>query len=198
MASSKKEASPGKARQERLLQRIEAVFLREGFRRVTVGELAARMRCSRRTLYELAPSKEALFMAVLDRVLTRIDVTGRDAADAADGLGAKITALIEPGLSLLADATSAFFADIASHPRAARRLRRHQDARQRALCELIERGVRDGECRPVHGDLAAHAVLSTYRAITEPEFLSRVDLSLGEAVAETRDLFLHGLLHPED
>ena len=36
------------------------------------------------------------------------------------------------------------------------------------------------------------------RAITNSSFLSNVDISLTDAVGEGRDLFLFGLLHPED
>ena len=60
-------APPQQDRQARLLGEIEAIYLAEGFRGSTVGELAARLRCSRRALYELAPSKEELFLRVLGR-----------------------------------------------------------------------------------------------------------------------------------
>jgi hypothetical protein len=77
-------------------------------------------------------------------------------------------------------------------------LKQHQDGREKELCKLIERGVRSGECRRIHAELAAQAVLAAYRAVTEPVFLASVDASLTEAVEETRDLFLYGLLHPEE
>jgi AcrR family transcriptional regulator len=198
MASSKKIAPPADDRRDELLDRIEHTFLREGFRRVTIGELAARLRCSRRAIYELASSKEALFVKILDRVLTRIERMGREATGGARGVGDKILAFIEPGLTELVDAAPVFFADIASYPTAERRLRKHQDMRERELCKLIERGVRDGECRRIHAEVAAHALLAAYRAITGPAFLSNVDVSLADAVSEARDLFLFGLLHPED
>jgi AcrR family transcriptional regulator len=198
MASSKKKPSPSEDRREQLLHRIEEIFLHDGFRRVTVAELAATLRCSRRAVYQIADSKEALFMLVLERVLERIERAGREAVVGANGTGNKIAAFIQPGLSELRNATPAFFADIAAHPPAQRRLKRHQDTRERELCTLIERGVRSGECRRVHPEVAAQALLAAYRAITSSAFLSNVDISLTDAVGEGRDLFLYGLLHPED
>ena len=56
-------------RGEQLLAQLEEIFFEQGYRRITVGALAARLRCSRATLYALAPSKEELFLRVLDRVL---------------------------------------------------------------------------------------------------------------------------------
>lgn len=199
MASSKKKRAPTQDdRRERLLHRIEEIFLRDGFRRVTVADLAATLHCSRRSVYELAASKEDLFMLVLDRVLGRIERAGRAAAAAAKGTGNKITAFIQPGLTELRSATPTFFADIAAHPPAQGLLKRHQDGRERELCKLIERGVRNGECRRVHAEVAAQALLAAYRAITSSSFLSNVDISLSDAVSEGRDLFLYGLLHPEN
>lgn len=199
MASSKKKPGRGADdRRERLLHRIEEIFLRDGFRRVTVAELAATLRCSRRAVYQIAASKEDLFVLILDRVLARIERNGRAAAATAKGAGNKITAFIQPGLTELREATPVFFADIAAHPPAQKLLKKHQDTRERELCKLIERGVRSGECRRVHAEVAAQALLAAYRAITSPDFLSNVDISLSDAVGEGRDLFLFGLLHPED
>jgi len=128
----------------------------------------------------------------------RIERCGHDAAAAEEDTGNKIAAFIQPGLTELRNATPAFFADIAAHPPAQRLLAQHQDTRERELCKLIERGVRRGECRRVHAEVAAQALLAAYRAITSPAFLSNVDISLTDAVGEGRDLFLYGLLHPED
>jgi AcrR family transcriptional regulator len=198
LASSQEKKQAADGRHEILLQGLEEIFLGEGFRRVTIAELAARLQCSRRSLYELAESKEALFLAVLGRVLSRIERGGRAAAATAKAAGDKIPAFIEPGLTELRNATSSFFADIASYPPAAKRLRDHQAVREQELCALIERGVRSGQCRRIHAEVAACALLAAYRAITEPAFLSNVDVSLREAVEEARDLFLYGLLHPDD
>ena len=43
------------------------LFLSEGMRALTVGSIAARLRCSRRRLYELAQTKEELFCQVTQR-----------------------------------------------------------------------------------------------------------------------------------
>jgi len=129
--------------------------------------------------------------------LTRIEQRGRDAARNGKTAGEKIAAFVRPGLEELNTATPAFFADIEQLPAARRRLAAHQAGRQHELRDLIARGVRAGECRRVHAQLAARAMLAAYRAVTDPRFLAGVDASIGEAVGEVRDLFLFGLLHPQ-
>ena len=80
LLSQRAEAQLG-ARHREVLDELESLFLREGFSGVSVRELAAHVGCSRRTLYEVAPSKDELVLIVLDRFLHRV---GRDALDAID------------------------------------------------------------------------------------------------------------------
>ena len=53
------------ARQRALLADLEALFLAEGFAAFTLDDLAGRLRCSKSTLYALAPSKEQLAVKVV-------------------------------------------------------------------------------------------------------------------------------------
>lgn len=71
-------------RQREILDTLEALAVEEGFAELTMAQLAARVNCSLRTLYGLAPSKDALLLTVVDRRLHRI---GRAAAS-----------VIEPGM----------------------------------------------------------------------------------------------------
>ena len=48
------------ARQRQLVDELVDLFLVEGFARLTLDEVAARLGCSKRTLYALADSKEQL------------------------------------------------------------------------------------------------------------------------------------------
>ena len=186
------------SRSDELLDRLEAIFLREGFRRVAIGELATRLRCSRRSLYELAASKNELFELILDRILRRIDASGRAAAADAGSFEEKVTAFIEPGITELRGASPAFFADIAGLPAARDRLTSHQEDRKLQLEKIFAAGIRAKVFRKMHPAVAARALVAAYRAVTDGRFLSDVDVTSTEAIREVESLFLHGLLHPED
>ena len=181
-------------RKKEIVVDLERIFLREGFRRITIGELASRLHCSRRSLYNLAPSKEDLFVLVLDRLLTRIERKGREAVERGVSNHERIAGFVWPGLTETAGASPAFFADVASLSAARRRLERHQESRRRQLRALIEAGVRAGECRRVHPEVGAHMMLAAYRSVTDPAFLVTVGVSTTEAIREAHELLLYGLL----
>ena len=61
-------ALPSKRGSE-LLDALEDMVLREGFASLGVSAIANRLSCSKRTLYDLAPSKRELVLLVLDRFL---------------------------------------------------------------------------------------------------------------------------------
>lgn len=191
-------AVDGSRPDDHLLQRLEEIFVREGFRRVTIGELATRLRCSRRSLYERAPGKNDLFVLVLDRILRRIDAAGRAAAASNASFEERIIAFIEPGVSELTGASPAFFADIAALPAARDRLAAHQENRKVQLEKLLAGGMRARAFRKVHPAVAARAMVAAYRAVTDAKFLAGVDVSTAEATREVENLFLYGILHPED
>jgi AcrR family transcriptional regulator len=54
-------------RQTELLDQLEELFLREGFAQSTLDDIVGKLRCSKMTLYTLAPSREQLILAVLRR-----------------------------------------------------------------------------------------------------------------------------------
>lgn len=195
MAAFPPETSP---RGEQVLDGLEEIFLSEGFRRAGVGELAARLHCSRTTLYALAPSKQELFTRVLHRVLGRIRRLGQTAAAEQADARDRIVALLSPGMSEMQAASGVFFSDIASLPAARRVLEDHQRARRDEMGEIIEEGISKGEFRGVHTGLVAEVMLIAIQRVMDPRLLLENGLSAGEAIGEVEDLLLHGLLHPNE
>lgn len=184
-------------RKERTLEGLEEIFLREGFRRVSIGELAARLRCSRRTLYELAASKEDLFLLALDRFFGRIRREGEEAARATDDVALRLEAYLEPGIREVARATNTLFEDISSFVPAQRMLDEHQRRRIEGLRQIVSEGTRKRVFRGLDPHLVAEVFTQAYRRVSQPDFLAGANLSMSEAYAELSRLLRHGLLHPE-
>ena len=184
---------PSSQRLERLLEELEHVFLRDGFLHYRTEELARRLHCSKRALYQLAPSRERLFEEVIECWLAKLRRAGTEAASrAADPLEA-VTGYLGAAVVATRDAGSQFVRDLSRSPGTYRRLMSHQRERIAGLERLIERGTRTGEFRGVHPKLVAEVMLNAVAQMVDPELLARVGLTMSQAFAELYDIVEHGL-----
>ena len=181
-------------RQHQLLDELESVFLAEGFLHLTIGEMVARMRCSRRTIYSLAPSREELILVVVDRLLKRLGVEASAAADAQTDPWAAIEAYLERGVTTLARATPAFNEDVDSYLPTRHLYASHLNVALKVLGERIAAGVSSGFFRDVHPPLIAEILAYAAERIRRPEVLERSGLSGREALIEFGTLIRNGLL----
>jgi AcrR family transcriptional regulator len=88
------------------------IVLAEGFMDLQMSDLAARLSCSKSTLYAIAPSKEQLLVSIVKtffrRATERVERAVNPAAPAAERIGAYLGAVATE----LAPASPAFFADL--------------------------------------------------------------------------------------
>src|SRR5699024_8290467 len=116
------------ARQLDLLDRLVALMTTEGFANFTLDDLAARMRCSKTTLYSLAPSKQELVVAVVKQYFRSSVPRVEDAVAAATGPGdghapgvaaARVTAYLLAVADHLSPLSRRFMDDLATFEPAA-------------------------------------------------------------------------------
>ena len=143
-------ASP--AAREEILDAGERLFARQGFGPTTIKEIGAETGLNPALLYYYFGSKEALYKAVLHRMVSGLVARGSGAIDAAAAPADAIRALVGAQVEFLL-----------SHPHAPRLFMREMmdhDARHaeaailqlavglfKRLCDVIERGQRDGQFR---------------------------------------------------
>src|SRR5260221_12382599 len=63
--TAKSRNQPLPVRTRRVLDEAEVLFAQEGFLHFSTDELARRLRCSKRTIYAVAPGREKFFEAVI-------------------------------------------------------------------------------------------------------------------------------------
>lgn len=176
-----------------LIGQLERIFLEEGFRDLTVDDLAARLKCSKRSLYQMAGSKQELFLLILEQFLDRIRHLGNRGALEHDDPELRVAAYMEPGYLESRRASRRFVEDIRSFRAAALMLESHQRERMATLRDIVEDGIRRGKFRKVNSFLVAEAYLATIAKIDDPEFLRRADLGFGEALTALFDFLAYGL-----
>ncbi|MBV9845285.1 MAG: TetR/AcrR family transcriptional regulator [Kutzneria sp.] len=181
------------ARQMELLDRLEALFLAEGFLNVTLDELASRLRCSKSTLYALAPSKEQLSVQVVGhffrKAASRVEQRIAGIASVRERLSSYLAAASDE----LRPATREFLADIAAFPPARATYELNARAAAERIRQLIADGVRDGEFGDVHATLVAEMVSLTIEGIRLGTIAERTGLSDAEAFAALSTFLLSGL-----
>ena len=181
-------------RQLEVLDELERLLLGGSFATWTMAEMAASVRCSLRTLYELAPSKDQLVVTVVDRMLWRI---GRRAAKAIDVVPEPLAALrtfLAATTDAVRDVTSAASIDLAATPGALAVAERHERYLVGIVEELLAAAVDDGSLRDV--DVGAFAVVLAGVGATLASTAAQARLRTNPKLAadEVIDVVLRGLL----
>lgn len=179
-------------RHREVLNQLERLFLSQGFAAFTVRELASGVGCSRRTLYELAPSKDELVLVVLDRFLHRIGREALTEIDEADPIIDQIRRYIAGGFELQRLAT-VLAEDLADDPAARRLLDRHFRYVMTVVERLVTEGIEKGELRDVTPSVVAGAIAGSSLYLTQPEVTADIGLDKSKASEEMLDYLLASL-----
>jgi len=184
---------PRSRRLRQLLEGLENLFFEEGFLKFRMEDLARRLRCSKHTLYVLAPSREELFELVIERFLSRLRAEGERAASAAPDRISAVTAYLEAAVCATQKNSAQFISDIADFDPCRRRLRNHQRQRVAELEAIVAAGVEAGDFSEIHPKLVAEVMVHTLSKIVDPHFLAACGLTVSEAYREFYRWVVYGL-----
>lgn len=176
-----------------LLDELVALFLVEGFRTFTLADLAARLRCSKTTLYALGQTKEQVTVNAVRHFFR----------NATDNVEAQVARRRTPATRIVAylraigtelhAASPAFMADLAAHAATRDVYERNTAAASERVRGLIADGVAAGEFRAVHAAFVADAVAATMQRIQSGAVLAATGLSDAEAYDQLAALVLDGI-----
>jgi AcrR family transcriptional regulator len=177
-----------------LLESIQGIVLAEGFAHLKVGDLARRLRCSKTTLYKIAPSKKELILAVIDRVTDQAYADSlRCIADASITERERLRRWLKNVQVWQDKGSEAFWRDLTAWPPGAELLERKAYRTVLGIRGVIEAGITKGEFRPVNSAYAAYVIALGARATHDSTVLRATGLTSGEAISELAGLVLDGL-----
>jgi AcrR family transcriptional regulator len=181
-------------RQTALLDDLEALFTSEGFRQLTIGDMAARTRSSRRTLYTLAASKEELVLVVVDRFFNRMGKDARRRAARVADIGDKIEAYFSASVDRNLNLSAAFIQDIEGYLPTKQLYDRHQDLAVAALEAMIAEAMELGTMRQGSPALLAEILDAVIRRLRDPETLSKIGATRSDALKAFGQLCREGIV----
>jgi AcrR family transcriptional regulator len=178
-----------------LLDALEEWIVTDGFASLTIEKMVARLKCSRSTLYGVAPSREELVLVIIDRRLRRIGAMKRDRLAALDSPAEKIRVLIGSQDLQIQSTSIRFMEDVARTPAVQRLIGDHLRYGVAQLQDLIQEGISSGTFRSgANSRVVAHAIDAALQRIQDPVVLRESGRSFDEASADIATLFLDGLV----
>ena len=171
-------------RQAHLRDALTDLVLAQGFAHLTVDQVAAELKCSKRTLYALADSKEQLAVLAVRHFFKRSTDQVEAALVHTRAPARRVTRYLEAVAEALRPASRAFRDDLARFRPAAEIYEQNTAAAAQRVRELIDEGTRAGEFRQVPAAFVGEVVTATMRRITSGEITAATGLTDAEAYAE--------------
>jgi AcrR family transcriptional regulator len=186
------------SRRDELLDELIELFLAEGFRDFGVGDLAARLRCSRSTLYLVAGSKEQIVLAAVRgffrRATERVETRVERESDAGQRIAVYLVAVAEQ----LSPASKRFHDDLLAYPPAAAVYEDNTRLAARRVQQLVAAGVRAGALRRVDATFVGAAVAQVMAGIESGAIGAATGLADAAAYRRLADLVMNGLMPAQD
>jgi AcrR family transcriptional regulator len=175
------------------MRRLEDLILREGFSELTVDRMCQKLRCSKSSLYLIAPTREKVIetvtrhffaetTAAVERALTEEEDPSKRMLQYLDGIGVAMRRN-----------SARFYADMLQYAPTARIYKLNTDAAAHRVRGLIEEGVTAGVFRENDSVFAGHAIAMLINGMRSGELLEATGLSAGEAISEVGEIFVNGL-----
>lgn len=180
--------------EEEFTTELADLIKREGITSMSVGDIATRLRCSRRRLYDLAPTKEGLLLAVARQQFKDSLAVGFAAADAESDPARSLVAYLDAALRAAEHLSAAFLSDLQQSDEGRAMFDEYQLARSVGARNLLRAGMRCGEFRPLNAEVVSEVLLGAASRLRRADFLRRAGLSMPDAFAQAYELVLEGLL----
>lgn len=180
-------------RQLEILDALEESVMVESLADVTMAEIASRMNCSLRTLYGIAPSRDELVLAIVDRRLHRI---GREAITALDRPGSaldRLRAYLEAVNQAVHPTTTAFSRDFENDPAATRVVGAHASYVVAVTQALLDEAVSAGEISPIDTTAMARILGGLGSEFSRAEVEETIQGSPKEAADAIAEIIFAGL-----
>ncbi|MGB3356318.1 MAG: TetR/AcrR family transcriptional regulator [Mycobacterium sp.] len=180
-------------RRTELFDSLTDLLLSEGFAHLTLEDMAARLRCSKSTLYTLAGSKEQLVQAATVHFFRAATEFVESRVASALGARGRIAAYLSAVGTALDPASDQFMVDLDAFAPARAVYERNTRIAAHRVQELIAEGVAAGDFRDVHAAFAADLVATVMVRIQQRVVRENTGLDDADAYRELAAILTGGI-----
>lgn len=180
-------------RRAALFDALLELILREGFAHLSIGSIAAELRCSKSTLYTLAASKEQLVTATVTHFFRTATEQVEARVAASTGPRDRVVAYLVAVGEALAPASEAFMRDLDAFEPARALYERNTAAASSRVQALIADGVSAGDFRNVDAAFAADLASSMMSRIQRREVWANTGLDDAAAYRQLASILTAGI-----
>jgi AcrR family transcriptional regulator len=195
------------ARPEEIVAAALEVFVERGFAAAKLEAVARRAGVTKGTIYLYFENKEALFKAVVRETIVPVIAKGEAVAQAFTGSARELfEKLVREywrlvGETALAGIPKLMMAEAGNFPELARFYYQEVAVRgHRLMASVLERGIKQGEFRPVNVAVAAKLAMSPllHAVVARQAFAACMTegFDVGKYLDTHIDLYLHGIAKP--
>lgn len=183
----------GLTRRDKLTEELIDLFLAEGFLAFNIERLAGRLRCSKSTLYLIAPSKEQIVVAVVRaffrRATERVESRTQGPGDPSERIGTYLEAISAE----LKPATPAFFADLDFFAPAQEIYKQNTQIAAKRVQELVAEGMGARSEPSLYSNFVGVVAGQTMERIHRGEIEALTGLDDSAAYRALADLIVAGI-----
>ncbi len=158
-----------------------------------MDDLAARLHCSKSTLYSVAGTKQDLVSSVVKRFFELATSRIEEATAAESDFRRKVKVYLRGVGREMGRHSPAFYEDMVAYEPAAGIYAVNSAAAARRVREIIDSGVEAGQFRAVDAAFASELIVLAIDGVRSGRLLARTGLTAGEAFGEIADILLDGL-----
>jgi AcrR family transcriptional regulator len=180
-------------RQDQLFGQILELYVASGFSRFTLEQVATRLKCSKSTIYALAPSREQLAIAVavyfFRRAARRID----EKLEAETSPTRRLEIYLRGVADELEPLSKTFIDDMAAFEPTRRIYELNTSIAAGRVRDLLSEGVAADEFRAISVEFVAEVVASAMVSIQTRRMAGATGLTDAAAYGALADLVVHGI-----
>jgi hypothetical protein len=180
----------------KILKYAQAKYFSEGFYKTSMDILASEMQISKKTIYKYFATKNQLVEAVVQDTMKYMGSKIDEIVNSDQNAVLKILALLDFLSKSILRASEKWMVDIKEHrPGLWSTIDKFRSKKMMViLSKIIEQGKSEGYIENKPNEIIITVLITSIRAIINPNFLSENKLTVNEALPVTLEILLKGIL----